>query len=566
LKTTNKFLEDRSRVISLMLLVGFFAFCGLAQAQIKAEPSWNQIRPEIRAKLQGLQREAEVQGYTFKVGYSPVMEYPISQLCGLVEPKNWRRFAQFEKMEVYSTALPTSFDWRDVPGGNTPVKNQGSCGSCWAFGTVAPLEILISTHCGKTVDLSEQYLVSCNENGWGCGGGWFAHDYHQWKIPATKAETDAGAVLYTSFPYVASNALCNGPHSHPYKINSSTYISGYGVPSVGAIKQAIYNYGPVSAAVCVGSAFQGYWTGIFNANATCSGTVNHAVALVGWNDDQGPDNGYWILKNSWGPGWGESGYMRIRYGVSMVGYAANYIDFSNCGDSSGLNCSQATTLTLGTSYPGKTVGNQSKVSTYGCSARTENGPETVYKVVTTSTGDLSATLSNLNGKNLDVFILKGCDPTSCAAYGDTTANYANAPAGTYYIVVDGNDTSGGTFSLQVNLAKPLPDLTGSWTQLTPYSNGKTVYGTLKVSNIGNLKAGAFKVAYYLSNDGGVSASKLLLTQTVSAGLIAGKDVYLYPRFSSTTSLSKKNIIANIDYDNRIAEKNEVNNTAVKPVP
>ena len=307
--------------------------------------------------------------------------------------------------------------------------------------------------------------------------------------------------------------------------------------------------------------------GIFNANETCSGTVNHAVALVGWKDDLGTDNGYWILKNSWGTGWGESGYMRIRYGVSKVGYAANYIDFSDCGDSSGLDCSsQPSTLTLGTLYRGTTVGRQSKVTKYGCSATTEIGPETVYKVVTTSAGDLSATLSNLeSGKNLDVFILKGCDPTSCAAYGDTAANYVNAPAGTYYIVVDGNDKTGGTFDLRVDLAKPLPDLTGSWTQLTSYSSGRTVYGTLKVSNVGNLNAGAFKVAYYLSNDK-TTASKLLLTQSVSAGQKVGTDMYLYPRFTSTTSLSKKSIIAKIDYDNRIVEKDEANNMPVGQVP
>jgi C1A family cysteine protease len=564
MRTTNKSIEGHSRVVSLMLLVGFFAFCGLAQAQISGEPSWNQMRPEIRSTLQTLQREAEVKGYTFRVGYSPVMEYPISQLCGLVEPKNWRRFAQFQNMELYATTLPTSFDWRGVPGGNTPVRNQGACGSCWAFGTVAPLEVLIGAYCGKTVDLSEQYLVSCNVNGWGCGGGWFAHEYHQWKIPTTKGETDAGAVLESNFPYTVSNAPCNGPHSHPYKINSFTYIASSGVPSVAAIKQAIYNHGPVSIAVCVGSAFQSYRSGIFNANETCSGTVNHAVTLVGWNDDLGTDNGYWILKNSWGTGWGESGYMRIRYGISKVGYAANYIDFSNCGEPPPLVCNQAPTLALGTLYQGTTVGGQSKVSTYGCSGRTENGPETVYKVVTTSTGDLTAALSNLGTKDLDIFILKGCDPTSCAAYGDTTGTYANAPPGTYFIVVDGNNGASGTFDLQMNLATPLPDLTDSWTQMSSYSGGKTVYGTLKVSNIGNLNAGTFKVAYYLSDDG-TTASKLLLTQTASTGLKAGKDMYLYPRFKSTTSLSKKYIIAKIDYDYKIVEKNEANNMAVGQV-
>ena len=85
-------------------------------------------------------------------------------------------------------------------------------------------------------------------------------------------------------------------------------------------------YGPVSVAVYVNSAFQAYNSGVFNGCAT--GTVNHAVALVGWNDAQQA----WILRNSWGTGWGESGYMRIKYGCSKVGYGACYVDYGSEGN------------------------------------------------------------------------------------------------------------------------------------------------------------------------------------------------------------------------------------------
>ena len=565
---TRALCRDGSRIISLMLLLGFFLSCGLAHGQVTAEPTLAQIRPEIRAKLQALQREIVEKGYTFEVGYSPIMEYTIPQLCGLIEPKGWQRYARFEKMEAYLTELPASFDWRSPElGGNTPVRNQGSCGSCWAFGTVAPLEILISARCEKIEDLAEQYLVSCNEEGYGCGGGWFVHDYHDWYIPTTKNENDAGAVLETNFPYKASNVPCNGPHSHPYKIDSWAYVASSGVPSVNAIKQAIQTYGPVAVAVCVGNAFQGYKTGIFNTNESCSGTVNHAVTLVGWNDDVSPGNGYWILKNSWGPLWGESGYMRIRYGISKVGYAANYINFTNCGDIPpipNLDCTNALPLTLGTPDQGETtLDDDSNVSTYGCSGRTESGPEKVYQVTTTSTGDLTATLS-ASSVDLDVFILSACDRLSCLAFGDTAATYANAPPGTYYLVVDGNNGAMGSFSLQATSVLGLPDLTGSWTALSSSSLGKRVYGTLKLSNIGSANAGAFYVAYYLSTDG-ITIGKLLKTQSVTS-LQAGKDVYLYPQFTSSTSLSRKYIIAKIDYTSRIAEKNENNNMTAKKVP
>ena len=100
------------------------------------------------------------------------------------------------------------------------------------------------------------------------------------------------------------------------------------VPSVDAIKQAIYTYGPISVAVCAGSHFQAYSGGIFNTSESCgSDVINHAVVLVGWNDNNGTD-GYWILRNSWGTSWGMAGYMYIGYGVSQVGYGANFIEYA----------------------------------------------------------------------------------------------------------------------------------------------------------------------------------------------------------------------------------------------
>jgi C1A family cysteine protease len=565
MKKTRITVKNHYRVITLMVLTGFFISCGLVQAQVRSEQVANQIRPEIRSQLQTLQQEIGEKGYTFTVGYSPAMEYTIPQLCGLVEPPDWQRFAPFEKMESYMTALPQSYDVRtDLTDGNTTVRNQGSCGSCWAFGTVGPLEILISHHCRVRVDLSEQYLVSCNESGWGCSGGWFAHEYHQWHVPTSKKETDAGAVLEGLFPYKASDVACNGPHnSHPYKIDGWSYISGYSVPSVAAIKQAIQTYGPVAAAVCVGSGFQSYRGGVFNANETCSGNVNHAITLVGWNDDNGPDNGYWILKNSWGPLWGEAGYMRIRYGVSKVGYAANYIEFSDCGGSAApdLNCANATPLSLGVLTPGlTTVGGHSDVSSYSLGGRAESGPEKVFQVTTTKTGDLTAALGNLT-TDLDVFILNACDPNNAVAFGETSAKYVNAPPGTYYVVVDGNNGASGSFSLQTTLVTRLPDLTGSWTQITPYYGGKTIYGALSVSNAGNANAGRFTMAYYLSNDGRQKGS-YLGSQTATAGLNAGQTLSLNPVFSSRASLAGKYIMAVIDYDAKIAESNENNNVAV----
>ena len=94
--------------------------------------------------------------------------------------------------------LPSAYNWCSL-GGCTPVRDQGNCGSCWAFGTVGPLESAILLQDGASKDLAEQYLVSCNTDGWGCDGGWWAHDYHEWKLGADG--TGPGAVYEADFPY-----------------------------------------------------------------------------------------------------------------------------------------------------------------------------------------------------------------------------------------------------------------------------------------------------------------------------------------------------------------------------
>lgn len=226
-------------------------------------------------------------------------------------------------------SLPSAYNWCDTHGGCPSVKDQGACGSCWAFATAGPLEAWIKYSDNRgSIDLAEQYLVSCNVDDWGCDGGWWAHDYHRNRKPPS--ESQAGAVLESGFPYVARDVSCGGGYSHPYRITSWAFVGNEdGVPSVAAIKQAIHTYGPVATGVCAGNAFSRYTGGVFQTDESqqCTYDVDHAIVLVGWDDSQGT-NGVWILRNSWGTSWGESGYMRIGYGTSNVGYSANYIVYS----------------------------------------------------------------------------------------------------------------------------------------------------------------------------------------------------------------------------------------------
>ncbi|OIO86699.1 MAG: hypothetical protein AUK02_05730 [Anaerolineae bacterium CG2_30_58_95] len=225
--------------------------------------------------------------------------------------------------------LPASLDWRSA--GIVPtVRNQGSCGSCWSFGTVGIMESAVAKAGGPLTDLSEQFLVSCNMDGWSCDGGLTAHKYHYDTLGQN--QTAIGAVLEADKSYTATNGSCTEAYNHPYQLSGWQFIvpNEWDMPTVDKIKNAIYTYGPVTAGVCVGDAFQAYTGGsIFSTNESeqCPGSyfhVNHQIILVGWNDA----DGYWILRNSWGPSWGESGYMRIAYNTSHVGEGTSWVTWA----------------------------------------------------------------------------------------------------------------------------------------------------------------------------------------------------------------------------------------------
>ena len=153
--------------MALSALIATLVLCVSAPAQLS------------EADIADLQARAAAEGWTFEVTANPATQYALEDLCGFVKPEGWEKLAEWDTTPIRRD-LPASFDWRDL-GGVTPVKNQASCGSCWAFSTVAPLECAIKIHDGVTVDLSEQWLVRCNREGWGCDGGFYAHDYHEWE-------------------------------------------------------------------------------------------------------------------------------------------------------------------------------------------------------------------------------------------------------------------------------------------------------------------------------------------------------------------------------------------------
>ena len=277
------------------------------------------------ADIEALRRQGEAEGWTFEVGPSEATQVPLEQLCGAVEPANWREHAVFLDLQP-RTDLPSAFDWRTETG-LPPVRSQGSCGACWAFAALGAMESAIHIRDGWTVNLSEQWLISCTGAGT-CTGGWHDDAFpYLVENGLTDPCGDSGAVFEVDFPYQASDIFpCECPYVHPYWLESWAYVGpATGIPTVEQIKQAIYDYGPVAVCVYANSAFQAYDGGIFN---DCQDEwINHVIVLTGWDDSQGT-NGVWYLRNHWGTGWGENGYMRIGYDCSRIGYAAALVNYS----------------------------------------------------------------------------------------------------------------------------------------------------------------------------------------------------------------------------------------------
>ena len=264
-------------------------------------------REEMRIKMERMRAEIDAQGYTFVVDFNPAMQYTLEQLCNF-RPELGPVGSPVERISRAAVKPPPPAGDAYFMSDYTSVKDQGNCGSCWAFSTAGMYEAVLLRH-GINTDLSEQWLVSCNDDGWGCNGGWFANSYY----------LNPGPVLESCFRYKAADLPCKDTCPHVYIASGSSNAS-----NVSAIKNAIKNYGAVSCAVTATVYFQAYSGGVFNYDSNAS--VNHAVVLVGWDDNLG-SSGAWRLKNSWGRGWGEGGLMWIEYGCSNVGYGGNYLTY-----------------------------------------------------------------------------------------------------------------------------------------------------------------------------------------------------------------------------------------------
>ena len=245
--------------------------------------------------------------FTYKAGvnqFTDKTDEEFSSKFGYNKPLSFllHKNRQLKNEKFRRIDLPASVDWRDNGKVNI-VRNQGSCGSCWAFATVATVESHIAIQTEQLLSFSEQQLVDCAPNNHHCGGVGGCEGSTQ-SLGMNYFHLTGGMVARDDYVYQAKDGECQAESKK--KIATIDGFHQIRTNDYDGLMDAIANRGPVAVSVAA-TDWKNYSQGIYNGN--CGADINHVVVAIGYGEDF--VGKYWIIRNSWANTWGEEGYIRL---------------------------------------------------------------------------------------------------------------------------------------------------------------------------------------------------------------------------------------------------------------
>lgn len=305
------------------------AVLSLVSGPMFAQTSVNEtsIPPSLQERARVLAEEGVARNWSFGVGVTGVSDRTLESLTGEIEP-SVQELALAPEISARAASViaafdremaargeemagPTcdpaasSMDWR-TEGRVTPPRLQ-QCGDCWAFATAGQIESALLMAGWSAQDVAEQHILDCSQAG-DCGGG------RRWDaLPWASRNL---LPLEEAYKYTGVAQQCSIGVPGTVGLLAAAWIDASGsVPEPIALKEALCSYGPISVSIFASVALQSYTGGVFDEDNNTNGT-NHAVLIVGWDDEKGA----WLIKNSWGERWGiENGYAWVKYGSNNVG-------------------------------------------------------------------------------------------------------------------------------------------------------------------------------------------------------------------------------------------------------
>jgi len=221
----------------------------------------------------------------------------------------------YDRSKIPTLDLPVSWDWT-TKGAVTPIKNQGMCGSCWAFSTVGTTEGRWFVKGNPLTSLSEQQQVDCDSTAYGCQGGWPA-----WALTDTIGSYQGIFDTEVAYPYTGTQGQCSWSAANQgAKVTTYSTVCASEVPAPTSpctetqMMTLLVTHGPLSA--CFDATGMQFYQGGIQNPAGCDGQIDHCITIVGYGVQNNVK--FWKIKNSWGTGWGEQGFYRLIKGTGVA--------------------------------------------------------------------------------------------------------------------------------------------------------------------------------------------------------------------------------------------------------